>query len=48
MPLMFRIIGAIAAVVFIATGFAEGAERAPLCDDALCFAVSHPLPLEPR
>lgn len=35
---MFKIVGLIAAAVFIATGMAEGAERATLCQDGVCSA----------
>lgn len=33
---MFKIVGLIAAVVFIATGIAEGAEPATMCQDRAC------------
>lgn len=39
---MFKIVGLIAAAVFIATGIAEGAEPAPMCQDRACAAIASP------
>lgn len=39
---MFKIVGLIAAAVFIATGMAEGAEPAPICHDAACLSERYP------
>lgn len=40
---MFKIVGLIAAAVFIATGIAEGASHPALCQDRACHAEPYPV-----